>query len=339
MMHGYNEQSYSDIGSRVPDSVFRTPRIIVITGPTATGKTMLGAALANKLGGEVVSADSMQVYKYMDIGTAKPAEAEKLGAAHHMIDIVMPSDDYSAARYVTDASLCVDDILGRGKLPILVGGTGLYIDSLLLGRVFAAPGDVSLRRALETEYDEAGGEAMLRKLSETDPAGAARLHANDRKRIVRALEVYKATGKSITQHDIESQAIPPRYGAVKIALTFSDRAELYRHIDRRVDSMISLGLESEVRGLLEMGVSLGNTSMQAIGYKEIAGAILGRLSMDEAVEKIKMESRRYAKRQLTWLRRDADVKWIAWDKTPDIEAGVGIVENHIREINVTKSLQ
>jgi len=296
------------------------PGIIVITGPTATGKTTLGALLAKMTDGEVVSADSMQIYKYMDIGTAKPTEAEKLGVPHHMIDIVPPWEGYSAARYISDAARCVDDILSCGKLPILVGGTGLYIDSLLSGRFFSSRGDETRRRELEDEYDGAGGEAMLRKLGEFDPESAARLHANDKKRIVRAIEVYITTGKTISQHDRETKALPPRYDAMKIALTFSDRAELYARIDRRVDDMLLRGLECEVRGLLDMGVVPGATAMQAIGYKEITGAILGKYSMDDAVEKIKMESRRYAKRQLTWLRRSESVTWQAWEKTPDIES-------------------
>lgn len=297
-----------------------TPKIIVITGPTATGKTALGALLAKTAGGEVVSADSMQVYKHMDIGTAKPTEEEKLGVPHHMIDVVPPCEDYSAARYIADAANYVDDILMRGKLPILVGGTGLYIDSLLSGRIFSARGDAALRQALETEYDEIGGGAMLRKLSGFDPVSAEKLHANDKKRIVRAIEVYSTSGKTISQHDCETKALPPRYAATKVALTFSDRAQLYARIDNRVDDMIIKGLESEVRSLLEMGVTSDCTAMQAIGYKEMTAAIFGQYSVDDAVEIIKMESRRYAKRQLTWLRRDANIQWITWEKSPDIES-------------------
>jgi tRNA dimethylallyltransferase len=298
------------------------PKIIVITGPTATGKTALGALLAKTLNGEVVSADSMQVYRHMDIGTAKPAKDEMLGVPHHMIDIVPPWENYSAARYISDAVRCVDDILGRDKLPVIVGGTGLYIDSLLSGREFMARGDAALRRELENDYDEIGGEAMLRKLQGFDPDSASKLHANDKKRIVRAIEAYRTTGKTISQHDLETKALPPRYDAEKFALMFSDRAELYGRIERRVDEMILKGLEREVRSLLEMGVPPGSTSMQAIGYKEMAGAILGGASLGDAVDTIKMESRRYAKRQLIWLRRDDGLKWIIWEKEPDIEGVV-----------------
>ena len=303
------------------------PQVVVITGPTATGKTALGALLAKTIGGEVVSADSMQVYKYMDIGTAKPSAEDMLGVPHHMLDVVLPQDDYSVARYVLDATQCVDDILSRNNLPIIVGGTGLYIDSLLSGRGFSARADAALRRELEEEYDNIGGEAMLRKLSVFDPDGAERLHSNDKKRIVRAFEAYMTTGKPISQHDKETKAIPPRYAALKIALSFSDRAELYSRIDRRVDGMLSLGFEREVRNLLEMGVPRGATSMQAIGYKEMVAVLTGESSLETSVEKIKMESRRYAKRQLTWLRRDPDVKWITWEDAPDIDGAAPVIAN------------
>jgi len=297
-------------------------KLIVITGPTATGKTALGALLAKTINGEVVSADSMQVYKFLDIGTAKPAEAEKLGVAHHMIGCVQPWAGYSVARYVSEAADCVDDIVSRGKLPVIVGGAGQYIDALLAGREFQARGDEALRRELEAQYCELGGEEMLRALSSFDPISAEKLHARDKKRIVRAIEVYRSTGGTISQHDLDTQSLPPRYDAVKFALTFSERTDLYARIDARVDAMISSGLEDEVRGLLDMGVPPGCTAMQAIGYKEISDAIRGGCDMETAIETIKMESRRYAKRQLTWLRRDKAVNWITWDKAPDIEDGV-----------------
>ena len=296
--------------------------MIVITGPTATGKTAVGALLAKTLGGEVVSADSMQVYKKMDIGTAKPAEDEMLGVPHHLLSIVEPSENYSAARFVSDASKCVDDIVSRKKIPVLVGGTGLYIDSLISGRVFSARGDPALRKKLEDEYDAAGGEAMLKRLAEFDLISAEKLYANDKKRIVRAFEVYQTTKKTISQHDIETMSLPPRYTATKIALTFSDRAVLYSRIESRVDAMISKGLAREVRALLDMGIMPDATAMQAIGYKEIVFAVLGKMEMSHAIGKIKMESRRYAKRQLSWLRRDDNVKWITWENSPDIDGCV-----------------
>jgi len=289
------------------------PKLIVITGPTATGKTALGALLAKTLNAEVVSADSMQIYKFMNIGTAKPAESEMLGIAHHMLDIIPPWEDYSAARYTKDASKCINSIIERNKVPIVVGGTGLYIDSLISGRSFSAKGDIELRRELEQEYDHIGGEAMLHKLRSFDHIRADKLHANDKKRVVRALEAYLISGKTISQHDLETRSAAPLYDAKKFALSFSDRAELYARIDRRVDTMLENGLIDEVQGLLDMGVSPACTAMQAIGYKEIVEVLSGDCDIDSAADKIKMESRRYAKRQLTWFRKDTSIEWIMMD--------------------------
>ena len=295
-------------------------RLIVLSGPTASGKTALGVLLAETLGGEIISADSMQIYRRMDIGTAKPTTEETRGIAHHMIDVAEPEEDYSVARYVEEASACAEDILSRGKLPILVGGTGLYIDSLLSGRTFAGgPADPALRTELSERYDEIGAAGLLGELRKVDPERAAKLHPADKKRIVRALEVYILTGKTITQHDAETQAIPPRYDAVRIALDYLDRADLYARIDRRVDEMLARGLVDEVRALLDAGVPRTCTAMQAIGYKEIVRALDGGCSIEEAAEDIRRESRRYAKRQLTWLRR-GDYHWIRFQKTPDLDA-------------------
>jgi len=298
------------------------PEIIVITGPTATGKTALGVKLANVLHGEIVSADSMQVYKHMDIGTAKPTVKERCGVPHHLLDIISPSEDYSVARYVEDATKCIDDIRKRGKMPVLVGGSGLYIDSLIAGRTFSARGESDLRKQLEDEFDKTGGLVMLEKLRRIDTDSAAKLHSNDKKRIIRALEAFITTGKTISEHDVESRSIPPRYNAIKFALTFSQRVELYDRINRRVDDMMLNGLVDEVASLLDMGVSPKNTAMQAIGYKEISAALLGYSDMASVEEKIKMESRRYAKRQLTWLRRDDEILWISRDNNPDYDVEV-----------------
>ena len=297
-----------------------SPSVAVITGPTATGKTALGVILAEALGGEVVSADSMQIYRRMDIGTAKPSPEEMRGIHHHMIDVAEPEENYSAARYVSEAGRCVDDILSRGKLPIIVGGTGLYIDSLLLGRNFAVPGDEALRRTLSEEYDALGPEAFHARLREIDPQRAEKLSPNDRRRVVRAMEVYALTGITITEHDERSRLAPPRYDAAVIALSFAERDCLYSRIDSRVDLMVERGLFEEVESLIRSGVPSDCTAMQAIGYKEAVLALRGEISRQEAVELIKRESRRYAKRQLTWLRRDKNVKWILWDSHPDFDS-------------------
>ena len=296
------------------------PKLVVITGPTASGKTALGVALARRLGGEVVSADSMQIYRGMDIGTAKPTPEEMQGVPHHMIDIADPAENYSVSRYAAQAAACVDDILARGKLPIVVGGTGLYIDSLIAGRTFAdGTADTALRQELSERYDEIGGEGLLGELRKVDPERAAKLHPADKKRIVRAMEVYILTGRTITQHDAETRAVPPRYDAAKIALDFADRQDLYDRIDRRVDIMVQQGLFDEVRALLAAGVPADCTAMQAIGYKEAVAAVQGKAAPQDAVAAIQLASRRYAKRQLTWLRRDPDLFWIRHEKTPDMD--------------------
>ncbi|MBR2832745.1 MAG: tRNA (adenosine(37)-N6)-dimethylallyltransferase MiaA [Oscillospiraceae bacterium] len=297
-------------------------RVIVITGPTATGKTALGARLALELGSEVISADSMQIYEHMDIGTAKPTEEEMLGVPHHMIGCVSPFESYSVSRYVEDGSRIADELIARGKIPVIVGGTGLYIDSLIAGTAFAAQGSGKEREALNREYDEAGGEAMLQRLRQVDPASADKLHPSDRRRIVRALEIHALTGMAKSALDEATRTVPPRYDAVKIALSFADRADLYERIDRRVDGMMACGLLEEVRSLLDMGLSEEHTAMQAIGYKELSAALRGECTVQEAVDAVKRGSRRYAKRQLSWLRRDETLNWLLWAKTPDIPAGL-----------------
>ena len=275
-------------------------KVLVIAGPTASGKTSLGIKLAKERNGEIVSADSMQIYRGMDIGTAKASVEERAEVPHHMIDIVNPDEDYSVARYVEDASLCCEDILRRGKLPIIVGGTGLYIDSLLSGRDFGEQ-DTSLRPELNAKYDEIGGEEMLKELSSFDPERAAILKPNDKKRIVRAFEVYHLTGETITMHDEKTRLIPPRYEYDFIFLN-PERSSLYDRINARVDKMIVDGLVDEVKTLLSH-VSPSCTSMQAIGYKEIVDVLNGDKTLSSAIDEIKMSSRRYAKRQVTWFKK------------------------------------
>ena len=308
-------------------------QVIVVCGPTATGKTALGIALAQRFGGEIVSADSMQVYRRMDIGTAKATAAERAQVPHHMIDVCEPWEDYSVSRYVEDAAKVCDGLLAAGKTPVIVGGTGLYIDSLLSGRDFAGrdQGDEGLRAQLNADYDRLGGEAMLETLRSFDPDRAAKLHPGDRRRIVRAMEIYRLTGKTITQHDAETKALPPRYTALKLALRFAERADLYARIDRRVDQMVEDGLFEEVERLLDEGLSPGCTAMQAIGYKEAALALSGEMSREEAAELIKLNSRRYAKRQLTWFGRDPETRWIVWDKEPSLPQALETLAQEKRE--------
>lgn len=284
--------------------------IICICGPTASGKTGLAVALAQRLDGEVVSCDSMQIYRGMDVGTAKPTAEEMQGVPHHLLDVADPDESFSVSRYVELADRAVQDILARGKVAIVAGGTGLYMDSLMLGRAFAPLPETGKRQALEQEAMERGIEPLLARLREVDPDAAARLHPSDRKRIIRALEVFAETGKTITQHNEESRRLPPKYDPIRLGLTFEPRQLLYDRIDRRVEQMVAQGLVHEVEALLERGISPHATAMQAIGYKEMVGFLQGESTLDEAVALIQQGSRRYAKRQLTWFRRNPEVRWL-----------------------------
>lgn len=284
--------------------------IICIAGPTASGKTALAVELAKELNGEVVSCDSMQVYKRMDIGTAKPTMEEMQGIPHHMIDVAEPDEDFSVSRYCSMAAPIVDDIVARGKTAIIAGGTGLYMDSLIRGNAFAPFPSTGVRERLEAQADSEGMEAMLSRLSSIDPEAAARLHLSDRKRIIRALEVYLETGQTITEHNRKTQLIPPKYSPLWLGLDFDDRAELYRRIDLRVDLMLEMGLISEIQGLLASGIPPKCTAMQAIGYKEFVSALHGEETIAQAAEEVKKSSRHYAKRQLTWFRRNPKLHWL-----------------------------
>ena len=311
------------------------PKIVVICGPTASGKTRLAVELALARNGEVVSADSMQIYRTMDIGTAKPTREEMRGVPHHMLDVAQPDEDFSVARYVDMAAKCIDDILDRGKLPVLAGGTGLYIDSLLSGRDFAAfDPDSTLRGQLEAQFAQKGGEAMLAELGKIDPEAAARLHPNDAKRIIRALEVFYSTGKTITQHNLETQNIPPRYEALTLALAFERREDMWARIDRRVDEMMEMGLVDEVQGLLDRGIPDKCTAMQAIGYKEMVSALRGDGDVLRGAEEIKLRSRQYAKRQLTWFGRNPSAHWLRWGENPNFEEALRISTEKLEEFGI-----
>ena len=289
--------------------------LICIAGPTASGKTALSIALAKELDAEIVSCDSMQVYKRMDIGTAKPTVAEREGIVHHMLDVAEPDEDFSVSRYCNMASPIVDDILVRGKTAIIVGGTGLYMDSLIRGNDFAPFPSTGMREKLE----EKPIEEVYAQLQSVDPEAAARLHLSDKKRIIRAMEVYLETGETITEHNRRTQAIPPKYRPVWFALEDEDRQDLYARIDRRVEIMLKQGLIDEIRSLLDSGIPARCTAMQAIGYKEFVAALEGHISVAEAAAQVQQSSRHYAKRQLTWFRRNPNIHWLRRSKTTGSE--------------------
>ena len=301
------------------------PKIICVAGPTACGKTKMGVLLAQKYHGEVVSVDSMQIYRGMTIGTAAPTQEEMEGIPHHMVAVADPAEPWSAARYAEMAIPIVDDILARGNMPVLVGGTGLWMDALIQGRTFAkgAAGG-KIRAELQQRLEQEGMEPLLAELRQVDPASAERLHPADEKRILRALEVYLETGKTITAHNEETKQLPPRYNAVWIGLQFADREDMKELIDRRVDAMVEAGLLDEVERLLKSGLPRTATSLQAIGYKEFLGVLDGTATVAEAVAEVKLRSRQYAKRQLTWLRKNQEIHWILWEKHRDFEKAMQI---------------
>ena len=282
--------------------------IICIAGPTASGKTALAVELAKEVNGEVVSCDSMQVYKRMDIGTAKPTAEEQQGIVHHMIDVAEPWEDFSVSKYCAMATPIVEDILRRGKTAIIAGGTGLYMDSLIRGNDFAPFPSTGVRERLEQQADEQGMDAMKALLASIDPDAAVRIH--DRKRLIRALEVYYETGETITAHNLRTQAIPPKFNPLWLGLDFGERAELYRRIDLRVEIMLKAGLVEEIRSLLADGIPAKCTAMQAIGYKEFVDALEGKCTIADAAAQVQQSSRRYAKRQLTWFKRNSAMHWL-----------------------------
>ena len=298
--------------------------IVCVAGPTASGKTRLGVLLAQRYDGEIVSADSMQIYRGMVIGTAAPTAEEREGIPHHMIGIADPTEAWSAGRYARAAIPIVDDILSRGKLPIVVGGTGLWMDSLVRGRTFA-PGQAggAVREALVRELKAGGMAPLLAELRQVDPVSAAKLHPADEKRILRALEVFRETGRPLSQLNAQEAARPPRYDAVTIALRWADREKQRALIDRRVDEMVAQGLLREVRALLT-SVPRDATALQAIGSKEFSGVLDGSCTEEEAIAMVKLRSRQYAKRQLTWLRHVPGVHWIEWEEERDFDRALRI---------------
>ena len=287
------------------------PLVVVVLGPTASGKTSLGIEIAEKFGGEIVSADSMQIYENMDIATAKPSDDELARVKHHLIGFVPMGADFSVAKYKEKAIAAIDDIISRGKLPVVVGGTGFYIDTLIKNTEFFDYENTDIREKLEKRCEQEGIEVLFDELRNIDPQTAERLHINDTKRIIRALEVYHLTGKTITQQAEMSHLNESKYNWCLIGLRAQDRQYLYDRINRRVDIMLEEGLLSEAETFFASEIS--KTAAQAIGYKELKPYIDGLISLEDAVEKLKMETRRYAKRQLTWFRRNPDINWLDID--------------------------
>ncbi len=305
--------------------------IICIAGPTASGKTALAVELAKELNGEVISCDSMQVYKHMDIGTAKPTAEEMQGIPHHMLDVAEPWEDFSVSRYCHMATPILEDILRRGKTAIIAGGTGLYMDSLIRGNDFAPFPATGMREKLEDQADREGMEAMLTLLASIDPETAQRLHLKDRKRILRALEVYYETGHTISYHNRMTQEKPPKFHALWLGLDFKNREDLYQRIDLRVEKMLQDGLIAEIQALLAMGIPEKATALQAIGYKEFVSALTGNGDISAAAEQVQQASRHYAKRQLTWFRRNEKMHWLTRSLTQETSEIVAMARQILHE--------
>ena len=298
------------------------PKVIVICGPTASGKTALGVELAKRIDGEIVSCDSMQIYKDMTIGTAKPLPEEMQGIKHYLIDFVSPEKRYSVAEYKKDATVAIEEILLKGKIPILVGGTGLYVDSLIYGIEYSdIKIDEEYRTKLEIIAKSEGLEYLYNKAKEIDEQAMKKISINDKKRIMRVLEIYNATGKTKTEQEKESRKNEPKYDFKVFAIDM-DREVLYDRINKRVDKMIQDGLIDEVDQLLKK-YSEFPTAMQGLGYKEVVDYLYGKCSKEEMIEKIKMQTRRYAKRQLTWFRKNKQTLWI--DGTNDMQNNIDII--------------
>ena len=283
--------------------------IICVVGPTASGKTALAVELAKLYNGEVISCDSMQIYRRMDIGTAKPTAEEMQGIVHHMIDVVEPTEDFSVGRYCEMADPILRDVLARGKTAIICGGTGLYVDALIRGGDFAPTPSTGCREKLERRAETEGIDVLLAELTAIDPEAADRSQGNPR-RIIRALEVWQETGETITQHNKRTQAEPAKYEAAWLAIDYVNRKTLYDRIDLRVELMVKEGLLDEIRSLLAEGIPEKATALQAIGYKEFVDALAGRATVDSAIARLQQASRRYAKRQLTWFKRNPRIHWI-----------------------------
>jgi len=297
-------------------------KVIVICGPTASGKTKLSIELAKRIDGEIISADSMQIYKDMDIGTAKPNKEEMQGIKHYLLDFVMPNKRYSVAEFKKDAEIAIEEIIRKGKTPIIVGGTGLYIDSLIYGIEYTdIKIDEEYRKELEKIIEEQGLDKLYKMAQEIDSKATEKISPNDKKRIMRILEIYKATGKTKTQQEIESRKNGVKYDYKVFAIDI-DREKLYDRINKRVDLMIEAGLVEEVKELLKK-YDVFPTAMQGLGYKEVVQYLENKITEEEMIEKIKMETRRYAKRQLTWFRKNKEIIW--FNGLDDINKNIDII--------------
>ncbi len=305
------------------------PKISILVGPTAVGKTSISVAVAKAMNCEIISADSAQVYKYMDVGTAKIKPEEMQDIKHYMIDEVYPDENFSVAEFRERAETYIKEISAKNKLPLIAGGTGLYINSLLNNLDFTpAVSDEAFRNEMQQQAEEKGNEYVHGLLEPIDPTSYSKLHPNDVRRVIRALEVYKYTGKPISYFQEESKKIPPRYNYSYLGLTM-DRQKLYDRIDKRVDIMMQQGLIDEVKKLLDMGYTKDLVSMQALGYKEIINYLEGEYTLEEAVTIIKRDSRHYAKRQLTWFRRDERIEWVNLDDYTSLEAVTEKIKKYI----------
>lgn len=305
------------------------PRVVAIGGPTATGKTALSVALAKEFGGEIISADSMQIYKGLDVGTAKVTSEEMQGVPHHLIDILTPEQTFSAAEFTTRADAAIRDITAREKLPLVVGGTGLYISSLLNGVSFAPQKeDPAFRAALQKRIDDGEGQAVYEELCAVDPDYARTLHPNNTHRVVRALELYHLTGRTMSEQRAASLPTQKPYRSLCICLTCADRAELYRRIDLRVDRMVEAGILPEAEYVWNNRTAF-RTAAQAIGYKEFFPYFEGTRTLEQCTDKLKQASRNYAKRQLTWFRRQTDAVWLEIERPDTLRRAGELVRNFL----------
>ena len=312
------------------DALYDCPRVVAIGGPTATGKTALSVALARQFNGEVINADSMQVYRGLSVGTAKATEEERAGVCHHLLDFLNPEEPYSVAEFVEMAAGLIPQITGRGHLPLVVGGTGLYITSLLHGIAFAPQrSDPELREELQQEAEEQGAQALYERLRQIDPEYAAKVHPNNLPRVIRALEVFRLTGRKMSEEQRQSRPETPPYRSLCLCLTYRDRAELYRRIDLRVDKMLEQGILGEAETVW-LHKAEYRTAAQAIGYKEFFPYFEGTRSLAACTAALKQATRRYAKRQLTWFRHQNDAWWLYVDEEDAFGRAAELIQDFLQ---------